>query len=313
MNSPPHLQNPQNPSMTSALEILDGLPVVPPSSLRADSRICTICWKAYADSPAEVSLESGDEGDSESETARRLPCGHVFGYSCLHEWIVEEGATSCPMCRTVIVGLEGYPGYQGGDEEGSGDGRDDDQGESGRRSEDEEEESGGELGYDSPRPQYPPDHGTMFPFTSVTPLGTPTQYWAAVNQEVSDQELLSGEDEDEDMGGVDGDDEMQDYEGDDEGDEDGADEEEEEADEDLETNTSFSLTSQPSGASATSQKTITELQSPLSPSFQPVSDEELLGEEREDEHGDDDELLDRQLEDYDEDGYDEEGDEDMTC
>ena len=291
--------------MTTARQILDGLPVVPPSSLGADSRICTICWKAYAESIAEVE----DRGDSESETARRLPCGHVFGYSCLHEWIVEEGATTCPMCRTVILGLEWLPGYQGGDEESSDDGRDDDQGESGRRrSEDEEEESGGELGYDSPRPQYPPDHGTAFPFTSVTPLGTPTQYWAAVNQEVSDQELLSGEEADDNVEGVDGDEEMQDYEGDDEGDEDDADEEEEEADEDLEISTPFGSTSQYSAASATSQKTITQLQSPRSPPFQPVSDEELLGEDCEDVRRDEDELLDQQLVDH-----DEEGDEDVAC
>ena len=305
--------------MTSALEILDGLPVVPPSSLRADSRICTICWKAYAEPLAEVVSDIGDggESESESETACELPCGHVFGYSCLHEWIVEEGATSCPMCRTVIVGLEGLPGYQGGEEESSEDElvedlwrdhRDDDQGESGRPEDEREEESGGELGYSSPRPQYPPDRGTAFPFTSVTPLGTPTQYWAAVNQEVSDQELLSGEEVDDNVEGVDGDEEMQDYEGDDEGDEDDADEEEEEADEDLEISTPFGSTSQYSTASATSQKTVTQLQSPRSPPLQPVSDEELLGEDCEDVRRDEDELLDQQLVDH-----DEEGDEDVAC
>lgn len=304
--------------MPSRLEVLDALPIIPPSSLRADSRICTICWKAYVESISEVEIGTGY--DSDSETARRLPCGHVFGYSCLHEWIVEKGATSCPMCRTVILGLEGYPGYQGGDEESSGD----EQGESGGRSEEEgvEEDTGGdsneeygsELGYSPPRPHDDSsDDGTMFPFTPGTPLGVPTQQWAVVNQEVSDQELLSGDDEDEDMGHGDGDDEMEDYEGDDEGDEGDADEEEEEADENLEISTPFGLTSQHSGASGTSQKTITGLHSRPSPPFQPVSDEELLGEDCEDVHGDEDELLDQELDDQDEDGYDEEGDADVAC
>ena len=295
--------------MPSALEVLDSLPIIPPSSLRADSRICTICWKAYAESISQAVSEIGIGNDSDSETARRLPCGHVFGYSCLHEWIVQEGATSCPMCRTVILGLEGLPGYQGGE----GESEEEEQGESGRRSEEEDggddsnEEYASELRYSSPRLQdESSDDGTMFPFTPGTPLRVPTQEWAVGDQEVSDQELLSGDDEDEDIGQDDGDDEMEDYEGGDEGDEDDADEEEEEVDEDLEISTPFGLTSQHSGASGNSQKTITELQSPLSPPFQPVSDEELLGEDCEDAHGSEDELQDQELDEDDEDGYDEE-------
>lgn len=232
---------------------------------------------------------------------------------------MEEGATSCPMCRTVIVGLEGYPGYQGGDEEPSGDEQGEDGGmmdvEENGSDNDSNEEFGGDLGNVSPIPHSPAessDDGTMFPYSPDTPRGSPTQQWAVVNQEVSDQELLSGEDEHEDVGGGDGDEEMEDYEGDDEGDEDDADEEEEEAEESLEIGSPFGLMSQYSAASGTSQKTITELQSPLSPPFQPVSDEELLGEDGKDVHGHEDELLNEELEDQDEYGYDDEGDEDIA-
>lgn len=304
--------------MPSAIEVLNDFPIVFPSTLGADSRICTICWRAYAEPAALTASGVTDRNGNESETARRLPCGHVFGYNCLHEWIVEEGATSCPMCRTVIVGLEGYPGYQGGDEEPSGD----EQGEDGEMMDVEEngsdndsnEEFGDDIGNVSPihhSPAESSDDGTIFPYSPDTPRGSPTQQWAPPNQEVSDQELLSGEDADENMVGDNGDDEMEDYEGDDEGDEDDADEEEEEAEEILEIGSPFGLTSQHSGASGTSQKTITALQSPLSPPFQPVSDEELLGEDGEDVHGHGDELLDEELDDQDEDGFDDEGDEDV--
>lgn len=42
---------------------------------------CAICW-------------------DEMETARKLPCGHLFHNSCLQSWLEQD--TSCPICRTAL-------------------------------------------------------------------------------------------------------------------------------------------------------------------------------------------------------------------
>ncbi|KAL5250357.1 hypothetical protein ACHWQZ_G016183 [Mnemiopsis leidyi] len=50
--------------------------------LEANNDHCAICWE-------------------EMNTARKLPCGHLFHISCLRSWL--EHDTSCPTCRHVLL------------------------------------------------------------------------------------------------------------------------------------------------------------------------------------------------------------------
>lgn len=55
--------------------------VATPEDLRANDDHCAICWDTM-------------------ETARKLPCGHLFHISCLRSWL--EHDTSCPTCRLSL-------------------------------------------------------------------------------------------------------------------------------------------------------------------------------------------------------------------
>ena len=46
---------------------------------------CAICW-------------------DEMNSARTLPCGHLFHNSCLRSWLEQD--TSCPTCRTSLKGQQ---------------------------------------------------------------------------------------------------------------------------------------------------------------------------------------------------------------
>lgn len=49
--------------------------------LAENSDNCAICWEKM-------------------ETARKLPCGHLFHNSCLQSWLEQD--TSCPTCRLTL-------------------------------------------------------------------------------------------------------------------------------------------------------------------------------------------------------------------
>lgn len=51
--------------------------------LTANSDDCAICW-------------------DKMESARKLPCGHLFHNSCLRSWLEQD--TSCPTCRKSLAG-----------------------------------------------------------------------------------------------------------------------------------------------------------------------------------------------------------------
>ncbi len=55
------------------------------------------------DSDCGVCRETLKDAESlEESTARRLPCGHKFHYTCVFKWITEDWPTkrsTCPMCR----------------------------------------------------------------------------------------------------------------------------------------------------------------------------------------------------------------------
>ncbi|NXI35027.1 AMFR ligase, partial [Galbula dea] len=55
--------------------------VATPEELAANNDDCAICWDSM-------------------QSARRLPCGHLFHSSCLRSWLEQD--TSCPTCRMSL-------------------------------------------------------------------------------------------------------------------------------------------------------------------------------------------------------------------
>ncbi|NXY80883.1 AMFR ligase, partial [Alcedo cyanopectus] len=55
--------------------------VATPEELAANNDDCAICWDSM-------------------QSARRLPCGHLFHNSCLRSWLEQD--TSCPTCRMSL-------------------------------------------------------------------------------------------------------------------------------------------------------------------------------------------------------------------
>lgn len=60
-------------------------PLATPEEIEANSDDCAICW---------------DHMDS----ARKLPCGHMFHTSCLRSWLEQD--TTCPTCRMTLTDRE---------------------------------------------------------------------------------------------------------------------------------------------------------------------------------------------------------------
>uniref|UniRef100_A0A4D5R9Y2 E3 ubiquitin-protein ligase AMFR n=1 Tax=Scolopendra viridis TaxID=118503 RepID=A0A4D5R9Y2_SCOVI len=58
-------------------------PMALAEELENNSDDCAICW-------------------DKMESARKLPCGHLFHNSCLRSWLEQD--TSCPTCRTSLSG-----------------------------------------------------------------------------------------------------------------------------------------------------------------------------------------------------------------
>ncbi|CAK9803202.1 E3 ubiquitin-protein ligase AMFR [Anthophora quadrimaculata] len=56
-------------------------PMATPDELAGNSDNCAICWEKM-------------------ESARKLPCGHLFHNSCLQSWLEQD--TSCPTCRLAL-------------------------------------------------------------------------------------------------------------------------------------------------------------------------------------------------------------------
>eukprot|EP00079_Xenopus_tropicalis_P034780 XP_017948551.1 PREDICTED: E3 ubiquitin-protein ligase AMFR isoform X1 [Xenopus tropicalis] len=60
--------------------------VATPEELEANSDDCAICWDSM-------------------QSARKLPCGHLFHNSCLRSWLEQD--TSCPTCRMSLNMADG--------------------------------------------------------------------------------------------------------------------------------------------------------------------------------------------------------------
>ena len=63
-----------------------------------DSRRCSICIEQYT--------------TSAHRSFRLMACGHVFGKSCISNWVnsVARNANTCPQCRTVLCKYNYQPG-----------------------------------------------------------------------------------------------------------------------------------------------------------------------------------------------------------
>ncbi|MCJ1462918.1 hypothetical protein MMC07_001522 [Pseudocyphellaria aurata] len=84
---------------------LDDLDSVDTGALKPDECICTICSEELTDTHRAV----------------RLPCGHIFGASCIKRWLSPfvpynaerlfgpaVGANTCPMCRREFFPSQQY-------------------------------------------------------------------------------------------------------------------------------------------------------------------------------------------------------------
>lgn len=88
-------------SIDKVKSFVHSLRSVPLAELGEDRRECCICLNAYT----EDDLDRG-----ESETAKQLSCGHVFGAKCLVDCLAPKlhggfEYDTCPMCRAFIGDL----------------------------------------------------------------------------------------------------------------------------------------------------------------------------------------------------------------
>lgn len=122
-----HLRTPcpPPPPLNLAERFLQSLSPVSIKSLSCDDNTvprCSICLNSFTDQMAQAPLISNigenqlcgadprpaETGDS-IETPVRMPCGHVFGKECIHEWIMTccraQKLPECPECRVVPKGF----------------------------------------------------------------------------------------------------------------------------------------------------------------------------------------------------------------
>lgn len=89
-------------NMLTVIQLMESsFPMASDEEIEKNSDDCAICWDIM-------------------ESARRLPCGHLFHNSCLRSWLEQD--TSCPTCRTSVKGeqenpVEGMEGLSESDEE----------------------------------------------------------------------------------------------------------------------------------------------------------------------------------------------------
>jgi hypothetical protein len=68
-----------------------------PVSEDTRERSCCICYELFSPTPSSHG----------SEVPIQLPCGHVFGETCILRWTLTNG--SCPLCRKDIFVIDGHP------------------------------------------------------------------------------------------------------------------------------------------------------------------------------------------------------------
>ncbi|MCJ1469695.1 hypothetical protein MMC07_008331 [Pseudocyphellaria aurata] len=86
------------------------LPVVRTISLSEEEQSCSICKEIYGDPRPSTAAYRSDTNDKtptstnapDKEPAVRLHCQHVFGKTCLKDWLMSSKKATCPMCRANI-------------------------------------------------------------------------------------------------------------------------------------------------------------------------------------------------------------------
>ena len=63
---------------------------------------CNICLESYE--AARLFRHGGDLSEETTHQAVQTPCSHVFGETCLAQWL--ESANSCPLCRQHLYEAE---------------------------------------------------------------------------------------------------------------------------------------------------------------------------------------------------------------
>ena len=69
---------------------LESLPQVEISAIDKEDRWCSICYEEYG-KPSP---------DEPAENPVKVPCGHIFGKTCIRKWFEEH--TTCPSCRSEL-------------------------------------------------------------------------------------------------------------------------------------------------------------------------------------------------------------------
>lgn len=85
-----HLTHSNGPRRATA-KAIDNLQPVDMGELEKDDRTCSICMELFG-------LAEPTEGKIEHPV--RLPCGHVFGATCIRTWLREN--CTCPSCRRPV-------------------------------------------------------------------------------------------------------------------------------------------------------------------------------------------------------------------
>ena len=65
------------------------------TSIDPEDRDCSICRM-----PMEDAEDPHDDMDDQHKSAKLVICGHIFGESCIVQWL--QVSTTCPLCRILV-------------------------------------------------------------------------------------------------------------------------------------------------------------------------------------------------------------------
>jgi hypothetical protein len=103
-------------AMFTFMDILNAVEILDITSLPQDETTCFICQEAFSKNRSKPQPHINTlalfkalpflphdiiDIDIDNDLPIRLPCGHIFGLSCMKLWL-EEGGTTCPLCRHEV-------------------------------------------------------------------------------------------------------------------------------------------------------------------------------------------------------------------
>jgi hypothetical protein len=106
-------------AMSNLMTFLNAVEILDITALSQDETTCFICQEAYSKNRSKPQPDIStltllkalpfllpDIIDIDDDSPIRLPCGHIFGLSCMRLWR-EEGGTTCPLCRHEVCTSSG--------------------------------------------------------------------------------------------------------------------------------------------------------------------------------------------------------------